>query len=93
MSAGVMRKRVTRTVKVGAGRLDVLFQASHVAECSLAISLANGEYVVSVLPPGEANLANLTEVVKAGRHRVEVTCDSIRRRSYQLEISGQSPAR
>ena len=33
-----MRKRITRAVNVGAGRLDVLFQASHVAECSLAIS-------------------------------------------------------
>ena len=93
LKTGVMRKRVTRTVKVGAGRLDVMFQASHVSECSLAISLASGEYVVSVLPPGEFNLANLSEMVKAGRHRVEVTCDATRRRSYALEISSQSPPR
>lgn len=90
---GVMRKRVSRLVRVGAGRLDVLFQASHVSECSIAIALANGELVVGVLPPGEPNLTNLSEVVKAGRHRVDVSCDSTRRRSYQLEISSQSPAR
>jgi hypothetical protein len=89
---GVMRTRIARAVRVGAGRLDVLFQASHVSECSLAIALQNGEFVVGVLPPGEPNLANLSETVKAGRHRVVVTCDSKRRRSYQLEISSQSPA-
>ncbi len=91
--AGVMRSRVSRVVRVGAGRLDVLFQASHVAECTIALALANGEFVVGVLPPGEPNLTNLSEVVKAGKQRVEVTCDSTRRRSYQLEISSQSPAR
>lgn len=91
-TSGVMRTRVTRVVRVGGGRLDVLFQASHVSECSIALALAGGDFVVGVLPPGEPDLANLSQTVKAGRHRIEVTCDAVRRRSYQLEISAQSPA-
>jgi hypothetical protein len=29
----------------------------------------------------------MSQTVKAGRHRVEIECDSTRRRSYTLEIS------
>ena len=91
LRTGVMRSRLSRFVRVGKGRLDIHLLASRASECQVAIALQNGEYVLSVFPPGEPNLLSMSEEVRAGRHRVDITCDSKRRRSYQLEISAVAP--
>jgi subtilisin family serine protease len=85
--AGVMRLRLSTNVRVGAGRFDVHLLASRASECQISIALPNGDFVLSVFPPEEPNLLTMSQVVKAGKHRVDIYCDSTRRRSYQLEIS------
>ena len=87
MRSGVMRSRLVRVVRVGAGRLDVQLHAARAAECQISILTPSGEIVLSLLPPGEPNLLSMSQRVKAGRHRVEIDCDSRRRRSYTLSIS------
>lgn len=84
---GVMRHRLTHTVRVGAGRLDVQLHASRVEECQISVVTPTRDFVLSLLPPGEPTLLSMSQTVKAGRHRVEIECDSTRRRSYTLEIS------
>lgn len=92
LRSGVMRSRLSTFVRAGAGRLDVHLLASRAAECQVSIALPNGDFVLSVFPPGEPNLLSMSHVVKkAGRHRVDIYCDSKRRRSYTLEISAVSP--
>lgn len=85
-SNGVMRTSVRRTVMVGTGRLDVQLRASRVAECQITLVTPTGDFVLSLLPPGEPNLLNMSQVVKAGRHRVDIACDPRRRRSFTLSI-------
>jgi hypothetical protein len=87
MRSGVMRSRLVRMVRVAAGRLDVQLHAARAAECQISILTPSGEIVLSLLPPGEPNLLSMSQRVKAGRHRVEIDCDSRRRRSYTLSIS------
>jgi len=91
--SGVLRSQVSRVVRLGKGRLDVLLQTSHAAECQISVSLPNGDFLLSVLPPGEPDLLAMSETLeRGGNHRITVTCDSVRRRSFFLEISGVSPA-
>lgn len=91
LRSGVMRSRTTRSVRVGAGRLEVHFAASRVAECEIVVITPKGEFNLSLLPPTDARLRSLTQIVKAGVHRIDVQCDPARRRSYQLSISAQLP--
>jgi hypothetical protein len=91
LRSGVMRSRLSTNVRVGAGRLDVHLLASRASECQVSIALPNGDFVLSVFPPGEPNLLSMSQIVKPGKHRVDIFCDSKRRRSYQLEISAASP--
>ncbi len=88
---GVMRTRLERIVRVGAGRLDVQLHASRAAECQISVETPTGELVLSLLPPGEPNLLNMSLMVTRGRHLVKIECDSRRRRSYALEISAIAP--
>jgi subtilisin family serine protease len=87
LRTGIMRAGVSRTVRVGAGRLDVQLRASRAVECSISLITPAGEFVLSVLPPGEPDLLNMSQTVKAGRYRVGISCDSTRRRSYTLSIA------
>ena len=91
LRTGVLRARLSTSIRVGSGRLDVHLLTSRAAECHVSIVLANGDFVLSVLPPGEPNLFSMSHVVKAGKQRVDIYCDGKRRRSYQLEISGVTP--
>ena len=91
LRSGVMRSRITRTVRVGRGRLEVHFSASRAAECQIMVAAPKGEFILSLLPPVDATLRSLSEIVGPGLHRVEVQCDPGRRRSYQLSISAQPP--
>ena len=91
---GVLRTGVSRVVRLGKGRVDVLLQASHASECQISVSLPNGDLLLAVLPPGEPNLLTMSETLeRAGKHRVIVTCEPVRRRSFVLEISGVDPAK
>ena len=87
LRSGVIRSNLTRDVRVGAGRLDIQLRASRVAECQISLRLPDGEIVLSLLPPGDPNLLSMSQRVKAGRHRIEINCDSSRRRSYTISIS------
>jgi subtilisin family serine protease len=84
---GVMHHRISHVVRVPAGRLDVQLHTSRAEECQISIVTPTRDFVLSLLPPGEPTLLTMSQNVKAGRHRVEIECDSTRRRSYALEIS------
>jgi subtilisin family serine protease len=89
--SGVMKARISRTVRVGAGRLEVHFQASRVRECQILVAGPKGDVILSLLPPSDPTLRSLSQVVGAGAQRVDVICDPARRRSFQLSISGLLP--
>ncbi len=89
--SGVMKARITRTVRVGRGRLEVHYQASRARECQILVVAPKGEVILSLLPPSDPTLRSLSQIVGTGLHRVEVLCDPARRRSYQLSISAQLP--
>jgi hypothetical protein len=88
---GIAKRRVTRTLQLGPGRLEVLFQAARVEECQIMVSDPKGRLFLSLLPPGDPTLRSFTLPVKAGRHRVDVECDPARRRSFTLTVSGWRP--
>jgi subtilisin family serine protease len=88
---GVAKRRVTRTLQLGPGRLEVLFQAARVEECQIMVSDPKGRLFLSLLPPGDPTLRSFTLPVKAGRYRVDVECDPARRRSFTLTVSGWRP--
>ena len=88
--SGVMRTRLSRIVRVGKGRLDILLLTSRAAECQISIGTPTGDLVLSLLPPGEPNLLSMSQRVKAGKHRIDIDCDSTRRRFYTLEISASA---
>ena len=84
---GVMRRRMTRDVRVGSGRLDVQLHTARAGECQISIVTPKRDYVLSLLPPGEPTLLSMSQEVKAGKHRVQIECDVGRWRAYTLEIS------
>jgi subtilisin family serine protease len=89
--SGIMRGRVSRSVNVGTGRLEVHFAAARVSECQIMAISPKGELVLSLIRPSDPSLRSLTAMVKAGRFQVAVECDPARKRSYQLSISAQAP--
>jgi hypothetical protein len=89
---GIARRRVSRTVVLGPGRLEVLFQAARVSECQIMVTDPRGRLLLSLLPPGDPTLRSFTLPVRAGRHRVDVECAPARRRSFTLTVSGWRPA-
>ena len=88
---GIARARVSSTVQLGPGRLEVLFQAARVAECQIMVIDPKGQLLLSLLPPGDPTLRSVTLQVKPGRHRVDVECAPARRRSFTLTVSGWRP--
>ena len=88
---GIARRRVSKSVLLGPGRLEVLFQAARVEECQIMVTDPKGQLLLSLLPPGDPTLRSFTLPVKAGRHRVDVECAPARRRSFTLTVSGWRP--
>jgi subtilisin family serine protease len=91
LRSGIMRRRVTRVVTVGDGRLDVHLQASRVRDCQISVVLPDGGLYLSLLPPGEPTLRNATLKVTKGRHRITVDCDPGPRRYYTLSLEFVRP--
>jgi subtilisin family serine protease len=90
LTTGVMRGTIRRTLKLAAGRLEVQFQAVRAGECVIAVA-APRDYLLSLLPPSDPTLLSMTELVRAGRHTVEISCSPARRRSYTIAITAQRP--
>jgi subtilisin family serine protease len=90
-SRGIMRHRLSRSVQLGPGRLEVQLQAARVAECQISLGTPRGELILSLLPPGDPTLRSMTVLVKSGRHRIDVECEGSRRRSYTLSVAGWRP--
>ncbi len=92
LRSGTLRLRVSQDIRLGKGRLDVFLLAARAGECQISVTSPNGDLLVTALPPGEPELLTLSEtVIRAGKHRVAVSCDFDRRRKYALEISGVDP--
>lgn len=89
--SGVMKRRISRFVRIGAGRLEVHFAAARVRECQIFVVSPRNEFTLSLLRPIDQRLRSFSEIVRAGRHRVDVECEPGRKRSFQLSISGQAP--
>lgn len=89
--SGVMKERISRFLRVGGGRLEVHFAAARVRECQIFVVSPQNEFTLSLLRPIDQRLRSFTEIVQAGRHRIDVECEPARKRSYQLSISGQAP--
>ena len=87
LGSGVIRSSLTRSVRVGAGRLDIQLRAKRVGECQISLRTPAGQILLSLLRPGDANLLSMSRRVKAGRHRVEIDCAPSRRRAYTISIS------